>query len=191
MKKKPTISFGMLIATVIIFAGSPDLYAGGGVPNPWGLQTATGTSWTGTLVIHGQIADFPSLPDGLPADSYPQNSLTQQDHVVKLKFFVRLAGKKPPSYTFSGSGKDIDGKNLFYALGDWASGRLGEALNRFLIEKVCPNLPGYTKTCALTGLVEGQNNVEDQFTVDGFGRPTALKVETPLFYNAVITVVTN
>jgi hypothetical protein len=92
MKIKPSKIFGMLIAMAIIFAGFSNLYGAGGVPNPWGLNpSASGTAWSGTLVMTGQIADVPGLPAGLPdGDTFlPLLVPGYKDQVVKIKFFVR------------------------------------------------------------------------------------------------------
>lgn len=69
-KTKLAISF-LVVAAAILFAGNNDLYAGGGT-NPWGTGTAPrgSTTWTGTLVITGQIANVPGLPpDAMPTFS--------------------------------------------------------------------------------------------------------------------------
>ena len=67
MKKKKTLTFAV-IAMAILFAGNEDLYAGGGVENPWGIVSPapSGIKWTGNLVITGQIVSVPGLPGGLP-----------------------------------------------------------------------------------------------------------------------------
>jgi len=194
MKNKPSKIFGILIGVAIIFTGVSTLYSSGGVPNPWGLDpSARGQQWTGTLVISGQIADVPGLPaGGLPPDSFiPLNVPGYKDQVLKIKFFVQLGNKKYPAKSFSGLGKDSNGY-LFYALGDYGSGRFGEALNTFLRQKVYPYLPGgpYTGYCVITGLSNDSNNVETQLRVDSYGR-NLFNPETPLYYSATITLVTN
>lgn len=178
----------VLIAAAILFAGNDGLYAMGGVPNPWGIVSPAprGIAWTGTLVMTAQIADVPGLPGGLPADAAPADSLVYKDQIVKIEFFVRLENSKKGSATFSGLAKDLDGYYLFYAIGDYASGRIGEALNKFLSDRVYPNLPGGPYSGgAFTGLTEGTTNVDFQLRV-GQG----LQAETPLYFNAKITAVT-
>ena len=71
-KTKIAVSF-VVIAVAILFAGNEDLYAGAGVPNPWGIVSPAprGTQWKGSLVITAQIVDVPGLPGGLPADAAP------------------------------------------------------------------------------------------------------------------------
>lgn len=177
----------VLVAVAILFAGKDDLYAGAGVPNPWGIVSPAprGTVWTGTLVIAAQIADVPGLPGGLPGDATPETGQGYKDQIVKIEFFVRLENSKKGSAAFSGLAKDNDQYYLFYALGDYGSGRIGEALNKFLTDKVYPKLPGGPYTGVLTAL-SGTTNVDIQLQV-GQG----LQAETPLYYNAKITVVAN
>ena len=190
MKKRKIVIPFVLIAVAIFFAGSSDVSATGGVPNPWGIVSPAprGTEWTGTLVITGQIADVSGLPGGLPGDAVPLVSPGYKDQIVKIEFFVRLETRKG-SATFSGLARDNDGYYLFYALGDYGSGRIGEALNKFLSDKVYPNLPGGPYNGTLTALTEGSDNVEFQLQVDPQGRQL-LQAGTPLYYNAKITVVT-
>jgi hypothetical protein len=198
MKNKQSMIFGIFVATAILLAGSSLLYGAGGVTNPWGLNpSATGTAWTGTLVISGQIVDVSGLPAGGLSDTFYPLVLPggYQDQVVKLKFFVNLsnnAKKNPATFSASGLGKDSSGYYLFYALGDYGSGRFGDALNTFLKQKVYPNLPGgpYTGSCALKSLSNDSNNVETQLRVDSYGRNLFVP-ETPLYYSATITIVTN
>jgi len=183
-KTKIAISF-VVIAVAILFAGNEDLYAGAGVANPWGIVSPAprGTQWTGSLVITGQIVDVPGLPGGLPADAAPVPPETgYTDQIVKIEFFVRLEHNKLDA-TFSGLGIDNNGYYLFYALADYASGRIGEALNRFLKEKVYPNLPKPYSGGALTGLTDDITNVDIQLS-------RGLQAGTPLYLNANITVVT-
>lgn len=184
-KTKLAISF-VVIAVAILFAGNEDLYAGGGVENPWGIVSPAprGTVWKGSLVITGQIVDVPGLPGGLPADAAPVPCETGYlDPVVKIHFFVRLERGQLPDSTFSGLAIDNNGYYLFYPLADYASGRIGEALNRFLKEKVYPNLPKPNSGGALTSLTDDQTNVDIQLG-------TGLQAGTPLYLNAKITVVT-
>jgi len=183
-KTQIAISF-VVIAVAILFAGNNDLYAGGGVENPWGIVSPAppGTKWTGSLVITAQIADVPGLPGGLPAGAAPVPPETGYlDPVVKIQFFVRLEHRLLDA-TFSGLAIDNNGYYLFYPLADYASGRIGEALNRFLNEKVYPNLPKPNSGGVLTGLTDDQTNVDIQL---GSG----LQAGTPLYLNAKITVVT-
>jgi hypothetical protein len=195
MKTKIVIPF-LLIVVAILFAGNDGLYGSGGVPNPWGINYSPprGTEWTGTLVITGQIADVsglpgigtwpPAFPDAIPVIT------GYSDQIVKIEFFVRLENAKRGSATFSGLAKDTNGY-FFYALGDYANGRIGEALNKFLSDKVYPYLPGNGLNAkgALTDWTEDRNNVESQLTVDEYGRPR-LTPESPLYYSAKIKVVT-
>jgi hypothetical protein len=189
-KMKLAVSF-LVIAVAILFAGNNDLYAGGGT-TPWPIsETPRGsTTWTGTLVITGQIANVPGLPaPGLPSDSRPLVSDQYKDLIVKIEFFVRLENSKKGFGTFSGLGKDNEGYYLFYAIGDYGPGRIGEALMRFLNEKVKGYLPGGPYTdIFLTGLTEDKSNVGDQLQLVG-GREN-LQPETPLYLNAKITVAT-
>jgi hypothetical protein len=111
---------------------------------------------------------------------FPETGYT--DPVVKIQFFVRLEHRQLDA-TFSGLAIDNNGYYLFYALADYASGRIGEALNRFLNEKVYPNLPKPNSGGVLTGLTDDQTNVDIQL---GSG----LQAGTPLYLNAKITVVT-
>jgi hypothetical protein len=184
MRKSNKVFPFLVLALAVLFAGSADVYGSGGLENPWGLVSPAprGTEWTGTIVMTAQIADVPGLPNGLPAEAAPTILPGYNDQVVKIGFFLRLGNKKG-EFTFSGLAMDDEGYYLFYALGDYASGRIGEALNRFLREKVYPFLPPYTNG-ALINLL-GTNNVEYQLQV---GR--GLQAETPLYYNAKITVVT-
>lgn len=184
-KTKIAVSF-VVIVVAILFAGNEDLYAGAGVPNPWGIVSPAprGTQWKGSLVITAQIVDVPGLPGGLPADAAPVPPETGfTDQIVKIEFFVRLEHGLLPDTTFSGLAIDNNGYYLFYALADYASGRIGEALNRFLNEKVYPNLPKPNSGGVLTGLTDDQTNVDIQL-----GR--GLQAGTPLYLNAKITVVT-
>jgi len=190
-KTKIAISF-LVVAVAILFAGNNDLYAGAGVPNPWGKLPAPkgSTTWTGTLVITGQIANVPGFPvPGLPNDATPAVSPGYKDLIVKIEFFVRLENSKKGYATFSGLAKDNNGYYFFYALGDYASGRIGEALNKFLAEKVYPNLPGGSYTGVLTDVTEDKTNVDLQLQLDQYGRES-LQPETPLYLNAKITVAT-
>ena len=196
MRKTKTVISFVVIVVAILFAGNYDVYAGAGVPNPWGFSSAPrgSTTWTGTLVITAQIADVPGLMAGLPTDAVPADPIVFKDQIVKIEFFVRLENSKKGSATFSGLAKNIvtDSSGikhtyyLFYAIGDFLSGRIGEALNRFLANKVYPNLPGGPYNGALTGLTEDTQNVELQLQVVGGG----LQAETPLYLNAKITVAT-
>jgi hypothetical protein len=182
--------FVKLFMMACLFIGLNNVYGAGGVPNPWGLTPTTrGTEWTGILVISGQIADVPGLPAGLPDNYFPLNVPGYKDQVVKIKFFVRLGNKKYSGTSYSGMGRDVNNNYLFYALGDYGSGRLGEALNKFLADKVYPNLPGGPYNGALTELTEESNNVESQLVTDPYGR-NLFKAESPLFYSANIKVVT-
>ena len=186
-RTKITILF-VLIAAAFLIARNDGLYAAAGVPNPWGIVSPAprGIAWTGTLVMTAQIADVPGLPGGLPADAKPTDNPGYRDQIVKIEFFVRLENSKKGSATFSGLAKDIDGYYLFYALGDYGSGRIAEALNKFLRDRVYPNLPGGPYSGgAFTGLTESTTNVDIQLQA---GR--GLQAETPLYFNAKITVVT-
>ncbi len=191
-KTNIAISF-LVVAVAIVFAGNYDAHGYGGVPNPWGIVSPAprGTTWTGTLVITGQIANVPGLPaPGLPDGATPANSPGYKDLIVKVEFFVRLENSKKGYATFSGLAKDNGGYYFFYALGDYANGRIGEALNKFLTDKVYPNLPGGPYSGgALTGLTEDITNVDLQLRLDQYGRES-LQPETPLYLNAKITVVT-
>lgn len=187
----------LVIAVAILFAGSNDLYAGSGT-NPWapGIAPKGSTIWTGTLVITGQIANVPGMPAPyLPPDVTPtittdgSGGYTYIDQIVKIEFFVRLHNSKLGSASFSGLARDAEGYYFFYALTDYANGRIGEALKRFLEEKVYPNLPGGPYTGVLTGVTEGDQNVGAQLRTDASGRQH-LQPETPLFLNADITVAT-
>jgi hypothetical protein len=118
---------------------------------------------------------------------FPETGYT--DPVVKIQFFVRLENSRLGYATFSGLAKYEEPQQvgtqyyLFYVLTDYASGRIGEALNRFLNEKVYPNVPKPNSGGALTGLTDDQTNVDIQL---GSG----LQAGTPLYLNAKITVVT-
>ncbi len=190
-KTKLAISL-VVIGVVILFAGNHDVYAGGNVPNPWGLQLAPkgSTTWTGTLVITGQIANVPGLPAPyLPSDATPTVNAQFMDQLVKIEFFVRLENSKKGYATFSGLARDNDGYYFFYALSDYANGRIGEALNKFLTDKVYPNLPGGPYTGVLTDVVNDVTNVGTQLRLNQYGQPS-LQPETPLYFNANITVAT-
>jgi hypothetical protein len=130
---------------------------------------------------------------GLPPDPfYPLVSPGYKDQVIKIKFFVQLANKKYLATSYSGLGRDSNGYYLFYALGDYGNLRYGDALNTFLKQKVYPYLPGgpYTGYCAVTSLSQESNNVETQLRTDTYGR-NLFNAETPLYYSATITLVTN
>jgi len=184
---KLTISF-LIISLTILFAGYNDLYAGAGVFNPWGIVSPApkGTQWKGSLVITAQFVDVPGLPAGLPPDAAPVPSESGYiDQIVKIGFYVRLQ-RKDLYATFSGLAVDNQGYYLFYPLADYANGRIGEALNKFLKEKVYPNLPFLTKPPTggvLTSFTDDQTNVDTQL-----GR--GLQAGTPLYLNANITVIT-
>ena len=191
-KTKIVIPF-VLIVVAILFIGNGDVYGTGGVQNPWGINYSPprGTEWTGTLVVTGQLVNVSGLPGGLPDDALPLVIPGYKDQIVKIEIFVRLENNKKGSATFSGLARDSEGYYLFYALGDHHDGgRIGEALNKFLSDKVYPNLPGGPYTGgALTALTDGSNNVEFQLQVDPQGRQL-LQAGTPLYYNAKIKVVT-
>ncbi len=190
-KTKLAISL-VVIAAAFLFVGNNDLYAGGNVTNPWGLQPAPkgSTMWTGTLVITGQIANVPGLPAPyLPSDATPTVNAQFMDQLVKIEFFVRLENSKKGYATFSGLARDNDGYYFFYALSDYANGRIGEALNKFLTDKVYPNLPGGPYTGVLTDVVNDVTNVGTQLRLNQYGQPS-LQPETPLYFNANITVAT-
>lgn len=198
-KTKIMISF-VLIAAAILFAGN-ELLLGSSCPtDPWGIVSPAprGTEWTGTLVITAQIADVSSLPAGLPGDANPLVIAGYKDQIVKIAFFVRLENSKKGSATFSGLAKyileDPPGVEheyyLFYALGDYCSGRIGDALKKFLSDKVYGYLPLNATNAkgALTGLTEPDDTVV-QLQVDNTGRQL-LQAGTPLYYSAKIKVVT-
>ena len=122
----------------------------------------------------------------MPPDSEPEELPGYTDQVVKLGFFVRLENKKLGWDTFSGLARDEVGYYLFWALGDYFSERIGEALNKFLSERVYPDLPGNTGTDGcLVEWYEEKNNVEYQ--LQNF---IGLDPESPLYYSAKITVAT-
>lgn len=204
MRKTKIATSLVVMAVAILLAGNSDLYAGGGT-TPWPIPSPvpSGTTWTGTLIITGQIQDVPGLPGcqipnptpppallllpcGLPADATPAAPSDFKDQIVKIEFFVRLETKKQFA-TFSGGAIDNDGYYLFYAVGDFFNGRIGEALGRFLNEKVAPNLPGgpYAHAVLAASPTDGQTNVDRQLAVGGPG----LQVGTPLYLNTKITVV--
>ena len=186
MRKTKMAIYFVVIAVAILLAGNNDLYAGAGVANPWGIVTPAppGIQWKGSLVITAQIVDVSGLPGGLPPDAAPVPPETGYlDPAVKIHFFVRFERGQLPDSTFSGLAIDNNGYYLFYPLADYASGRIGEALNRFLNEKVYPNLPKPNKGGVLTSLTDDQTNVDIQL---GSG----LQAGTPLYLNAKITVVT-
>ncbi|OGW52294.1 MAG: hypothetical protein A2Y81_04320 [Nitrospirae bacterium RBG_13_43_8] len=199
MRKTKTVISFVVIVVAILFAGNYDVYAGAGVPNPWGILPAPkgSTSWTGTLVITGQIANVSGLTAGLPADAAPvplPPTTGYKDQIIKIEFFVRLENSKRGYATFSGLAKYEEvGKEyyLFYALGDYANGRIGEALNKFLNDKVYPNLPGGPYNGVLTGVTDDVTNVDIQLqVVDLQTGKQNLQAETPLYFNAKITVAT-
>ena len=185
----------LLVAVAVCLGVNSVVHATGGLPNPWGIDSkAKGIRWKGTIVMTAEIADVSGLPAGLPGDALPLPPAvtTHKDQIVKIKFFLKLenAGLGLAA-TFSGLAKDNDGYYLFYALGDYASGRIGEALNKFLNDKVYSNLPGDPWTVgAIKAMEESSNNVEEQLRVDELG-VQYLQAETPLYYSAKITVVTN
>jgi len=193
MKKKRTVIFLAMIVVAILFAGKEDLYAGAGVPNPWGIISPipSGTKWTGNLVITGQIVNVPGLPanlagwpKGLPPDAQPVDPASgYTDPIATIEFFVRLENKNQGYFTFSGVAIDNSGYYLFYPLADHATGRIGEALNRFLKDKVYPNLKPF-KGGDLTDLSDDVTNLDIQLS-------RGLQPGTPLYYNANITVVTH
>lgn len=193
MRKTKLAVSCLVIAVAILLAGSGDLYAGGGVTNPWGILPAprVSTLWTGTLVITVQIANVPGLPAPyLPSDAAPTISSQYKDLIVKIEFFVRLENTKKGYATFSGLARDNDGYYFFYALSDYANGRIGEALNKFLNDKVYPNLPGGPYSGVLAGLTNDVTNVDTQLRVDPVSGRENLQPETPLYLNANITVAT-
>ena len=192
MRKTKLAMSLLVIGAAILFAGNNDLYAGGNVPNPWGIQSAPkgSTIWTGTLVVTGQIANVPGLPAPyLPTDATPTINSAYMDQLVKIEFFVRLENSKLGYFTFSGLARDIDGYYFFYALSDYASGRIGEALNKFLTDKVYPFLPGGAGKGVLTGVTNDVSNVGTQLRINQYGQ-ASLQPETPLYFNADITVAT-
>ena len=183
----------MVIGAAILFVGNYDVYAGGNVPNPWGTGTAPkgSTTWTGTLVITGEIANVPGLPAPyLPTDATPTVSTQYKDLIVKIGFFVRLENSKKGYATFSGLARDIEGYYFFYALSDYANGRIGEALNKFLNDKVYPHLPGGPYNGVLTGVTNDVTNVGAQLRLDPVSGRESLQPETPLYFNSNITVAT-
>jgi hypothetical protein len=188
MKNRRIVLPILVVAAAILFAGSSDAYATACSANPWGINYSAprGTDWTGTIVVNIEIADVSGLPAGLPEWATPVDSPGYTDYIVKIDFVVKLENKKNGFGTFSGLAVDNDGYYLFYALGDYCSERIGEALNRFLQEKVYPKLPGgpYANG-ALTSVTETSGNVEYQLQV---GR--GLQAGTPLYHSAKITVVT-
>ena len=196
-KRKLAISL-VVIGAAILFAGNYDVYAGAGT-NPWPIGSAPrrSTKWTGTLVITGEIANVSGLPaPGLPADAAPTISDQYKDFIVKIEFFVRLQNSRLGYATFSGLAKYEEPQQvgtqyyLFYVLTDYASGRIGEALTKFLTERVYPNLPrGPYNNGVLTSLTNSTTNVDIQLRLDPYGRES-LQPETPLYYNADITVAT-
>lgn len=190
-KTKLAISF-LVIGAAILIVGNNDVYGWGGVPNPWGILPAPkgSTTWTGTLVITGQIANVPGLPaPGLPNDATPAVSPGFKDLILKMEFFVRLENSKKGYRTFSGLAKDDGGYYFFYALGDYANGRIGVALNKFLNDKVYPHLPGGPYQGVLTDVTDSVTNVDLQLQLDQYGRES-LQPETPLYFNGKITVAT-
>jgi hypothetical protein len=199
-KTKIAISL-VVIGAVLLFAGNYDTYAGANVPDPWfkGVAPKGSTTWTGTLVITGEIANVPGLPaPGLPPDAEPTISAQYKDLIVKIQFFVRLENSKKGVATFSGLGKELYPPNAqiqqtyyyYYALGDYANGRIGKALQNFLNNQVYPNLPGGPwQGGVLTSVTNDQTNVDTQLELDGNGRES-LQPETPLYLNAAITVAT-
>ncbi len=198
-KAKLAISL-VVIGMVILFLGSNNLYAGGGTtPWPLGLAPKGSTIWTGTLVITGQIANVPGLPAPyLPSASDVRPTITTDgsggytyiDQIVKVEFFVRLENSKKGFATFSGLARDSEGYYFFYALTDYANGRIGEALNKFLTDKVYPNLPGGPYTGVLTDVANDVTNVGTQLRLNQYGQ-ASLQPETPLYFNAKITVATH
>jgi hypothetical protein len=198
-KTKLAISLVVIVAA-ILFAGNGDLYAGANVENPWLTQLAPrgSTPWTGNLVITARIANVQELPaNGLPSDAMPTISDQYKDFVVKIEFFVRLENNKKGWKTFSGLAKytlespEPPGEYyLFYLLSDYANKRIGEALNKFLADRVYPNLPGNVTGAkgVITSVTEAWQNANDQLKlVDGY---ESLQPETPLYFNAKITVAT-
>jgi len=200
-KTKLAISLAV-IGAAILFAGNYDVYAGGGT-SPWPINTNVpkkSTTWTGNLVITAEIANISGSPaPGLPADVYPTLGGLYQDVIVKISFFVRLENSSKGYATFSGLAKydevDSQGKvtgtyYLFYVPTHYGSGLIGAALNKFLTEKVYLNLPpgGYSNG-ALTSVTNGVYNVDTQLKLDQYGRQN-FQPETPLYFNADITVAT-
>jgi len=186
MKRRMTFTC-FLVGIGMVFLASSGAHASGGLENPWGIDYSNpkGTNWEGTIFMTAEIADVPGLPAGLPEYAAPAGVPGYNDRVVKIGFFIKLENKKLGFVTFSGLAFDFDGFYLFYALGDYASGRIGEALNKFLEERVYPRLPGGPYAGgSLTGMEESSGNVEFQLQ-EGRG----LRAETPLYYSAKITVV--
>jgi hypothetical protein len=192
MWKTKLAIFLVVIGVAILFVGNNDLYAGAGA-TPWPIGTAPkkSTTWTGTLVITGQIANVPGLPAPyLPSDAVPTVSTQYKDLIVKIEFFVRLENSRLGYATFSGLARDNDGYYFFYALSDYANGRIGEALNNFLVNTVNPKLPGGPyPNIVLTSVTNDVTNVGTQLRLDQYGRES-LQPETPLYLNANITVAT-
>jgi hypothetical protein len=190
---KSKIVFSFLLVSVALWIGGASVVHGtGGLENPWGIDPkAKGTRWTGTIVMAGEIADVSGLPAGLPEDALPLLVPTLKDQIIKIKFFLKLDNSQSEPRTFSGLAKDNEGYYLFYALGDYASTRIGEALNRFLSEKVYPFLPGGPWSGgAIKAMGETSNNVESQLLIDPDTGVQFLKAESPLYYSAKITIVT-
>jgi hypothetical protein len=205
-KIKTAISL-VLIAAAILFAGNVDVFAGAG-SHGWITGTAPkgSTTWTGTLVITAEIANVPGSPaPGLPADAEPTpappSGALYKDLVVKIEFFVRLENSKKGYGTFSGLAKELftdptteiqQTYYYYYALGDYANGRIAEALDNFLKNEVYPSkdLPGGPwQGGVLTSVTNDQSNVGTQLRLDQNGRES-LQPETPLYYSADITVAT-
>ncbi len=202
MRKMKLVIYLVVIGAAILFVGNNDLYAGGGTC-PWPLSTPKrgSTTWTATLVITGEIVNVPGLPAPYlpdpptigPCDIFsgtygtPTSISTYKDLLLKVHFFVRLGNSKQGYEAFSGLARDNQGFYFFYALGDYANGRIGEALVRFLTEKVSPYLPGAPySNLVLTNVFNSVTNVETQLRIGNYGRES-LQPETPLYYNADIT----
>ena len=192
MTKTKLAIFLVVIGVAILFAANNDLYAGAGA-TPWPIGTAPkkSTTWTGTLVITGEIANVPGLPAPyLPADATPTPPSTgYRDLLVKIEFFVRLQNSSLGYATFSGLARDNEGYYFFYALSDYANGRIGEALQNFLVKTVNPNLPGGPyPNIVLTSLINDVQNVGTQLRINQQTGQESLQPESPLYLNANITV---
>jgi len=197
MRKTKLAIFLVVIGAAILFVGN-DLYAGAGAtPWPIGAAPRKHTNWTGTLVITAEIANVPGLPTpylptGVTPTIVPNGSggYIYIDQLVKIQFFLRLENSRLGYATSSGLARDNAGYYFFYVLSDYASGRIGEALQNFLVHTVNPNLPGGPySNIVLTSLTNDVTNVGTQLRVNQYGQPS-LQPESPLYLNADVTVAT-
>ena len=108
------------------------------------------------------------------APANPALTVGYNDVLATLTFVMKASNRKTPGVTFAGLGKrpgPIAGtQTTFFNLpADYVTGTIGQAVKNFVIES-CP-------TCALTSVVEIQDNVTSQLLEAGGGMGT----ESPFY----------